>query len=165
MNAGMYLSLGSDLITTNNTEILITSIGEDDAQGLPLLICHTDLTTSKAENNGNGGLGQWTDPVGNVVLNNAESQASEYTLYIVRDSPRVIKLARRRDLTTTFNPPFSPTGSYCCTIPTTKQDMTFCVNLGEWFGNIRIPSTIPFQLCVCLSLPLAMEPSHTVTQH
>ncbi len=134
--AEVYLSLGSTNITTNNTEILITGIGEDAVGGLPSLICHTDLTQccrSEAENNRD--LGQWTEPDGNVVLKNTESQAAGYTLYIVRNAPQVIKLARRRNLTTTFNLPFNPTGSYCCTIPTTQQDMTFCANLGEWFGK------------------------------
>ncbi len=124
MHAG-YLSLGSTNIT-NNTEILITSIGDDAEGGLPSLTCHTD-------NNGNGDLGQWTQPDGNVVLNNAMSQANGYTLYIVRNALQVIKLARRRNLTTTFNFPFSQTGSYCCTIPTIQQYMSLCANLGEWF--------------------------------
>ncbi len=120
MHAGLYLSLGSTNITTNNTEILITDIGDDTEGGLPSLTCHT-------ENNGNGDLGQWTGPDGNVVLNNAMSQA---TFYIVRNAPQVIKLARRRNLTTTFN---FQTGSYCCTIPTIQQYMSLCANLGEWF--------------------------------
>ncbi len=132
MHAGVYLSLGSTPFTTNNTGILITSIGDDAEGGLPSLTCHTDLTQccrSIADNNGNEGLGQWTYPDGSVILGNAKSQAG---FYLVRNAPRVIKLARRQNLTTTFSP---PTGSYCCTIPTTKQNMTFCANLGEWFGN------------------------------
>ena len=62
MHAEVYLSHGSTNITTNNTEIPITDIGEDAVGGLPSLICQTDLTAccrSHAENNGNGGLGQW----------------------------------------------------------------------------------------------------------
>ncbi len=42
-------------------------------------------------------------------LNNAMSQANGYTFYIVRNAPRVIKLVRRRNLTTTFNRPSSQT--------------------------------------------------------
>ena len=47
MHAGVYLSSGSTkiTITNNNTEILITAIGEDAPDGLPSLTCHTDLTT------------------------------------------------------------------------------------------------------------------------
>ncbi len=153
LDTGVYLSLGSTNIT-NNTDILITDIGDDTEGGLPSLTCHTDLTQccrSEADNNGNGDLGQWTQSDGNVVLNNAMSQANGYTLYIVRNAPQVIKLARRRNLITTFNLPFSLIGSYCCTI----QDMSLCANLGEWFLQYShlIQSTIPFQLCACLSLP------------
>ncbi|XP_064386689.1 sushi, von Willebrand factor type A, EGF and pentraxin domain-containing protein 1-like [Halichondria panicea] len=77
----VYLSLGygSTNITTNNTEIPITDIGEDAAGGLPSLTCYTDLTAycrSNAENNGNGGLGQWTYPDGTLVQNNAGSTAA-----------------------------------------------------------------------------------------
>ena len=32
------------MITNNNTEVLITDIGEDYPDGLPSLTCHTDLT-------------------------------------------------------------------------------------------------------------------------
>ncbi len=125
MHAGLYLSLGSTNFTTNNTEILITDIGNDAEGGLPSLTCHTNLTQccrSEADNNGIGDLGQWTGPDGNVVLNNTMSQANGHTLYIVRNAPRVIKLARRRNLANLL------TGSYCCTI----QDMSLCANLGEW---------------------------------
>ncbi len=68
----MYLTLGSGpRITTDNTEIPITAIGEDDTGGPPPLTCHTDLTTccrSVADNNGMGSLGQWTYPDGSVIL-------------------------------------------------------------------------------------------------
>ncbi len=68
----VYLTLGSSPnITHNNTEILITAIGEGGVGGLPYLICHSDLTTccrNIADNNGSGPLGQWTYPNGSVVL-------------------------------------------------------------------------------------------------
>ncbi|XP_064386598.1 sushi, von Willebrand factor type A, EGF and pentraxin domain-containing protein 1-like isoform X2 [Halichondria panicea] len=124
----VYLSLGygSTNIMTNNTEILITDIGED-AGGLPSLICHTDFTAccrSYAENNGNGGLGQWTYPNGSVILNNPGSTAVGELFYIVRNAPQLIRLARRQS-----SNPLSPTGSYCCTIPTTGGEMIFCAKL------------------------------------
>ena len=62
INVRCMQEYGSTNITTNNTEIPITDIGEDAVGGLLSLICHTDLTAccrSHAENNGNGGLGQW----------------------------------------------------------------------------------------------------------
>ncbi len=72
MYAGVYLSMGSTNITVNNTEILITNIGDDNGAGhVPSLNCHTDLTQccrSRADNNGNGDLGQWTYPNGSVIL-------------------------------------------------------------------------------------------------
>ncbi len=131
----VYLTLGSGhSITTDNTEIiLITSIGEDAVDGLPSLTCHTDLTTccrSKADNNGNGALGQWTFPNGSVVLKNGGGQQ----FYIVKKTAQVIELNRRE----TTNP-LAPTGSYCCTVPTTEGEMTLCANLGEWIILLSLP--------------------------
>ena len=130
--AGVYLSLGSTNITTNNTEILITDIGDDADGGMPSLTCQTNLTQCCMigdDNNGSGDkdMGQWTYPNGSVVLNNTESQTA---LYIVRNTPPVIKLVRRESVNP---PPLSPTGSYCCIIPTNGGEITFCANLGEWF--------------------------------
>ncbi|XP_064386394.1 uncharacterized protein LOC135334949 [Halichondria panicea] len=122
----VYLTLGSGpSITTDNIEILIADIGEDG--GLPSLTCHTDLTTccrSKADNNGMGALGQWTYPDGSVVLNNGGSVAAGQQFYIVRNAPQLVRLYRRQS-----NNPLTPTGSYCCTVPTTGGDMTLCANL------------------------------------
>ncbi|XP_064401722.1 CUB and sushi domain-containing protein 1-like isoform X4 [Halichondria panicea] len=127
----VYLTLGSGpVITTDNTNILITTIGEDALGGLPSLTCHTDLTgccRSNADNNGNGGLGQWAYPDGSVILGNGYGQQ----FYRIRNAPQLIRLNRRES-----NNPLTPTGSYCCTVPTTGGEMTLCVNL-----------------VVCLSLP------------
>ncbi len=125
----VYLTLVNGTnITTNNTKILITTIGNDDV--LPRLTCHTDSVNccrSMADNNGNGGLGQWTWPNGSMILNNAGGQ----DFYINRNGPQSINLNRRE-----ANNPLSPTGSYCCTVPTTGGNMTLCANLGELFYNI-----------------------------
>ncbi len=125
------MTLGSDhRITTDNTEIIITSIGEDAEGSLPSLFCHTDLTAccrSVADNGGNGGLGQWTYPDGSVILNNGDSTTAGQQFYINRNGPQLIRLARRDNVN-----PLTPTGSYCCTIPTTGGNMTLCANLGEW---------------------------------
>ena len=125
----VYLTLGNNpTIVTNNTEILITNIGEDAFVGLPSLTCHTDLTTCcrGSDHPGSGGLGQWTYPDGSLLLNNAGSLNVGQQFYIVRNDAQLIRLARRNN-----NNPLSPTGSYCCTVPTTEGDMTFCANLGE----------------------------------
>ncbi len=76
-----------------------------------------------------GALGQWTYPDGSVVLNNGGSVAAGQQFYIVRNAPQVIRLNRREN-----NNPLTPTGSYCCTVPTTGGDMTLCANLGECRG-------------------------------
>ncbi|XP_064386674.1 sushi, von Willebrand factor type A, EGF and pentraxin domain-containing protein 1-like [Halichondria panicea] len=128
---GVYLSSGSTKIN-NKTEIIITDIGEDG--GLPSLTCHTDLTTccrSMTDNNGNGSLGQWMYPTGSVILGNGASLAAGQKFYVKRNAPQLIKLNRRE-----INNPLTPTGSYCCTVPTTGGEITLCANL-----------------VVCLSLP------------
>ncbi len=120
----IYLSLGPTNFTTNNTEILITTVGEGD-DDLPRLTCHTDSPTccrNMADNNDNGALGQWTYPNGSVVLNNMGQQ----DFYIKRDAPQSIHLNRKE-----ARIPMSPVGSYCCTVPTTRGNMTLCANLGE----------------------------------
>ncbi|XP_064386860.1 sushi, von Willebrand factor type A, EGF and pentraxin domain-containing protein 1-like [Halichondria panicea] len=130
----VFLTLGSTNITSNNTEILITDIGQDASGGLPSLTCHTDLPAccrSFAENNGQGSLGQWRYPDGSVILNNGLSTAVGNQFYITRNAPQLIRLNRRET-----NNPLTPTGSYCCVVPTTHGEMTFCANL-----------------VVCLSLP------------
>ena len=120
-----------DIITTNNTEILITDIGEDAPGGLPSLTCHTDgvCCKSKADKFDNGGLGQWTYPDGSVILKNAPSATAGDQFYTYRNDAQLIRLARRE-----ANKPFTPTGSYCCTVPTKGRNMTLCANLGEWIG-------------------------------
>ncbi len=135
ISRAVSLTLGSGpVITTNNTVILITAIAEDTTGGGPSrLTCHTDLTAccrSVKDNNGNGGLGQWTYPNGSVILNNDGSTAAGQLWYINRDAAKLIRLSRREG-----NNPLTPTGSYCCTVPTTGGEMTLCANLGEWICN------------------------------
>ncbi len=149
----MYLSLGSTNITTNNTEILITDIGDDFRDGRHSLICHTDLVACcrRSETMAKG-IGDWRYPNEDRVPGGSTSSQSFFSLR----SFQFIKLARREGI---FFSPLSPTGCYCCIIPiTNERKMTFCANLGEcmaWFCNIhyQIPSIILFQLCACLSLP------------
>ncbi len=130
------MTLGSGpRITTNHTEILITDIGENATRGLPSLTCHTDLTTccrSVADNNGTGPLGQWTYPDGSVVLGRGASFGARQQLYTTRNATQLIRLARRQAQIDHL----SPTGPYCCTIPTTRGNITLCVNLGEWITQL-----------------------------
>ncbi len=128
----VYLTLGSGpSITTNNTEILITTIGVNKNYygGPPALNCRSDLTTccrNINDNNGNGPRGQWTFPNGSVILNNIEALDAGQQFYRLRNAPQVVRLNRG------VTNPLTPTGSYCCTVPTTGGNMTFCANLGEW---------------------------------
>ena len=99
----VYLSLGSIMITTNNTEVLITDIGEDAPGGLPSLTCHTDLTECcrNIDNNFMGSRGgEWYYPDGRVVPNAGANE----DFYRVRNAPQVARLARRA------SNPISPTG-------------------------------------------------------
>ncbi|XP_064386933.1 E-selectin-like isoform X2 [Halichondria panicea] len=125
----VFLTLRSTTITINNTNILITAIGEDANGGLPPLTCHTDLTAccrSRADNNGNGGLGHWAYPNGSVILNKYASANAGQQFYIVRNASQLIRLARREFESINF---LNLTGSYCCTVPTMRGDMTLCANL------------------------------------
>ena len=128
------LTLGSGpVITTNNTEILITTIGQDHCGSRPSLTCHTDITTccrSNADNNGMGSLGWWTYPDRSVILGNIDSATAGQQFFFLRNEPQIIRLARRDNVN-----PLTPTGSYCCTVPTTGGDMTLCANLGEWIAQ------------------------------
>ena len=124
----VYLSLGSTIINTNDTVIFITDIGEDVPGGLPSLTCHTDLTACcrNFDTGGQGGRGEWYYPDGKVVLNNAGSMAAGENFYRVRNVPQVIRLARRSNINS-----YDPNGSYCCVVPTTGGEMTFCAHLGN----------------------------------
>ena len=71
--------------------------------------------------------------------------------YFVRNDPQLIRLARRDVIN-----PFSPTGSYCCVIPTTGGEMTFCAELGQLLHvSIIIIITLAITTHSCLSLPLS----------
>ena len=124
----VYLSLGTTNITTNNTEILITDIGEDIPGHPPSLTCHTDLRNCcrKVDIGAQEGKGEWYYPNGTMVPNRAARQQ----LYRLRNAPQVVRLAH---IHAEGTPPVrSPAGSYCCVIPTTTGERTFCVNIGKF---------------------------------
>ncbi len=130
MDTAVYLSLRpGSAITTNNTEILITDIGEDaeGLGGLPYLSCHTNCCRG-SDHDGNEELGEWRYPNGMLIQSNASSTTAGEQFYFVMNAPQTISLARRQSINP---PPLSPTGSYCCIIPTTGGEMTLCANLGE----------------------------------
>ena len=151
----MYLSLGNTTFIMNNTEILITSIGDDKEGSLPPLICHTDLVAccTPDETMMKKGIGDWRYPNGTRVPGESGHNSASRPFVSLRNV-HSIELARRDDFTP---PPLDPTGSYCCIIPTTGEDMTFCAKLGELLWNNYSHSWIPFkflfQLCARFSLP------------
>ena len=152
--AGMYLSLGTTTFIMNNTEILITSIGDDNDIDLnPPLICHTDLVAccTPSETNMTRGIGDWRYPNRDRVPGGSGSN-SVFQPFVSLRNVQSIQLVRRDEFTP---PPLDPTGFYCCIIPTNGEDMTFCAKLGELleYSHSYIPSKLLFQLCACLSLP------------
>ena len=120
------------MITTNNTEVLITDIGEDYPDGLPSLTCHTDLTECcrNSDTGGQGGRGEWYYPDGRTVPNQATGEG----FYRVRNAPQVARLARR---IAHSGGTLGPTGTYCCVVPTTGGEMTFCANIGECVHSMQ----------------------------
>ncbi len=123
MDPTVYLSLGSTTIITNNTEISITDIGEDAT--LPSLICHTDLVACcRRSDTIAEPIGDWYFPNGDAIP--VGRSAEPNALFFVGRNKQVVRLRRRESIN-----PLSPTGSYCCTIPTNVGEMTFCANLGE----------------------------------
>ena len=70
--------------------------------------------------------GDWYYPNGSLLKNNAGAVYFGEGFYRVRNAPQVVRLARRA----TYNP-LSPIGTYCCVIPTTVGEQTFCANIGE----------------------------------
>ena len=74
--------------------------------------------------------GEWYYPDGRMVPNSAAGER----FYRVRNDPQVARLARRAHSHSTST---GPTGSYCCVIPTTGGEMTFCANIGECVHSVQ----------------------------
>ena len=76
--------------------------------------------------------GEWYYPDGRMVPTSAAGEG----FYRVRNAPQVARLARRvAGPGTTFT--LTPTGSFCCVIPTTGGEMTFCANTGECVHSVQ----------------------------
>ena len=157
-NVEVYLSLDFDLpITTNNTEIVITDIGEVPGSMYPSLTCHTDLTTCcrNSDNNFNGSLGgEWYYPDGRMVPKAAAGEG----FYRIRNAPQVARLARRlaRSGSNDTTYALGPTGTYCCVIPTTGGEMTLCANIGNLYSTLIAVISYSYtcmRAVACQSLP------------
>ena len=107
------LSIG-ERILTNNVMLPITDIGE----GASALTCHTELTTCcrEQDNPSGGALGEWIGPDSNQI----PESSSRLGFYVTRQQSS-ISLNHGGNSTVG--------GQYCCVIPRTRGDMTFCVNV------------------------------------
>ena len=108
-----------------------------------LVACCTPSETIMAK-----GIGNWRYPNGTHVPGGSGSNSASRPFVSLRNV-QSIKLVRRESVNP---PPLSPTGSYCCTIPTTGGEMIFCANLGEWFFNLGFhPQSDSVSSCVPVS--------------
>ena len=116
---GVYLSLGSG----NNSNILISNIGEGDSDAL---LCYTDLTQCCRDVDGMA-LGEWFYPNGSEV----DVSLSGSDFYRNR-GPSLVRLNRRNNAT-------SPKGQFCCVVPdATSTNVTVCANLCKLLkGHLR----------------------------
>ena len=89
------------------------------------LVCHTDLITCcrMSDNNKMRSLGgEWYYPNWTTIVaaSNAGSN-EEFVRY--RNEPQSVSLGRKKRI-------IGPSGSYCCAIPTTGGNRTFCTRIG-----------------------------------
>ena len=99
--------------TTNNSALAVTDIGE----GASALTCHTELTTCcrEQDNPSGGALGEWIGPDSNQISTNSTDR-----FYVTRQQSS-ISLNHGGNNTVG--------GQYCCVIPRTGGEMTFCVQV------------------------------------
>ena len=101
-------------ILTNNSTVTITDIGE----GASALTCHTELATCcrEQDNPSGGALGEWIGPDSNQISESSNTSG----FYITRQQSSII-----------LNHGGSSTvgGQYCCVMPRTGGEMTFCVDV------------------------------------
>ena len=105
----------------NNSNILITDIGEGDSGAV---LCKTNLYNccKSRQANNSGALGGWSYPNSSSVSTGQSNKESN--LYNNRDRS-VVRLNRRGNSS-------SPTGKFCCEIPDASYTfIMMCVNLGE----------------------------------
>ena len=114
---GLLLSLRGTTYTTNNSVILLDDVGVSTSNALQ---CISDLSGCCL----NPGRGQWYYPNGTQV----PIDGTGYGFYRNRESNGQVFLRRRSDT-------ISPTGTYCCQVPTAasgSNDETFCAFLSEF---------------------------------
>ena len=100
---------------TKDTAIAITAVGENGNA----VLCITDLTTCCGNTVGETRQGHWRYPNGTLVYNRASGDD------IYRDRRTMVVGLNRRNSATT------PTGQYCCEVPTISSNATLCIILCE----------------------------------
>ena len=112
--AGVHISLGNG----NNSNILITDIGEGDSEAL---LCYTDLAQCcRGIETPNGiALGEWLYPNGSKIATGMSGDD-----FYWNRGPSLVRLNRRNNAT-------SPEGQFCCVIP--DATLTNVTNLCKLF--------------------------------
>ena len=105
----LYVVLKGTNYTTNNSVVLLDEIGDRNGA----LHCRTSLTGCCETK------GEWIYPNETQVPINSTG----YGFYRTRGTTRVTLRKRTETL--------SPTGIYCCKVPTSGSNKTFCVFLSE----------------------------------
>ena len=120
----VFVSLGTTNYAVMNSQIAIDTIGETAESAL---ICRTDLTTCcRGQDNplGNFGFGEWRFSNRTYILRSQDITDSDTDVfYFTRNASSVI-LNHRGSVS-------GPTGFYCCVVPASTGEVTFCVELGE----------------------------------
>ena len=107
-----------------NSQIAIDTIGETAESALT---CRTDLTTCcRGQDNlyGRNGFGDWQFPNGTNIIRNLDINDSNTDLFYRSRGTSSLLLNRRGSVS-------GPTGFYCCVLPASTGEVTFCVELGE----------------------------------
>ncbi len=120
----VFVTLGTTNYTAMNSQIAIDTIGETAESALT---CRTDLSTCcRGGDNpdSNDGFGEWQFPNGTNIIRNQEVTVSDTDLFYRSRGRSSLFLNRRGSVS-------GPTGSYCCVLPASIGEVTFCVELGE----------------------------------
>ena len=105
--------------------ILASDIGQNASSRLS---CHTDLESCcrSSDTEDLEPLGEWYYPDGRVVQNKDGAKNSSETFYRGRNL-QTVNLLNRQELNS-----MSPTGSYCCVVPTAGGELvTFCASISK----------------------------------
>ncbi len=129
----VFVSLGTTNYAVMNSQIAIDTIGETAESALT---CRTDLTTCcRGQDNpdGNSGFGEWQFPNGTNIIRSLDITDSYTDVFYRSRNTSSLLLHRRGSVS-------GPTGSYCCVLPASTGEVTFCVELGECMTTFTVSS-------------------------